>query len=262
MVWDRFSKGISQRKRLISSSWDLWEPLNQGPLTPVDSFIYKKGFEDCFWTQVLEVFLFRYKLSYREKLFVSHLWDSHLSQAPLPKDRRFKVTHVGHLTFPQKQLSAAHSEMLSLKLFHFWVLSTCGNSWDWEGQHHQEMSWKLFPPAKPSHVLWPLFQEFGFSGKAGEAQKSRKRSLGKKLSSSAKAAPSDRSVRTPVVAQAPFQNNQPWAFLSSFQLQLYPPGKASNHKLKLPLMDNWPQASGEILQFLITLTSQDRLSWS
>jgi len=38
-------------------------------------------------------------------------------------------------------------------------------------------------------------------------------------------------------------------------------GKASNRNVKLPLMDNWPQALGEILQFLITLTAQILLSY-
>lgn len=40
------------------------------------------------------------------------------------------------------------------------------------------------------------------------------------LDSFPKPAPTYRSVRTPVVVQAPFQNNKPWAFLSSFQFQL------------------------------------------
>lgn len=92
------------------------------------------------------------------------------------------------------------------------------------------------------------------------------------LNSFAKPAPAYRSARTPVVVQAPFQNNQPWACL----LELIPTsakahlsGKASNGNVKLPFMDNWPQALGEILQVLITLTVQNvclifggRASWA
>lgn len=39
-----------------------------------------------------------------------------------------------------------------------------------------------------------------------------------------------------------------------------PAGNAANREAKLPFMDNRPQALGEILQLLITLAVQKRLS--
>lgn len=214
-----------------------------------------------------------------ENLSIYHLWNSHRPQIPLPMGTRFKIIHSGShvlaMTLAANTLPIRRRYHFNLKGFSLWVLTTserrCALLRTERAPPPIGSLWNLSSSQTLPHLaairlgIWLLWQSWSSSKELVEKYLWT-------LNSFAKPAPAYRSARTPVVVQAPFQNNQPWACL----LELIPTsakahlsGKASNGNVKLPFMDNWPQALGEILQVLITLTVQNvclifggRASWA